>query len=266
MKRIVISSVLAIAACGQVLAADLPEVSPPPQVPKSYFPPPKRDYDWSGVYFGVVGGYGFGTSNWSDLNNPSGMTSTGDFQTPGVVVGGTVGFNYQISPVVLGVETDFDYSRMEGTVSPASGNGFCALTNITGITATSCTTENSWLGLFRGRVGYAIDRVLFYGTGGFAMGNIKAGLTGGGIMPGFDNNLGVGWTAGGGTEVAFADQWTVKFEYLYVSLAQGSCLSAGNCGIDGLNALFAPVAATDSVKFTTNIIRVGINYKFDFDR
>ncbi len=68
-----------------------------------------------------------------------------------------------------------------------------------------------------------------------------------------------GWTAGAGFEFAFADNWTAKVEYLYVSLGNASCNTAASCGFD------APaLPANDTVNFTESMIRAGVNFKFNF--
>ena len=109
-----------------------------------------------------------------------------------------------------------------------------------------CETKNTWLATVRGRVGYAFDRWLPYLTGGLAYGNIKAVSD-----LGTDTSTKAGYAVGAGLEYAFMGNWSAKLEYLYVHLADGTCNVA--CG--------APVAPVD-VKFNTNLIRAGLNYKF----
>src|SRR5580698_8842813 len=53
-----------------------------------------------------------------------------------------------------------------------------------------------WGAAVRGRAGWAIDRVLLYGTGGAAFAPVQAGFNGG---P-FQSSTQVGWTAGAGVE------------------------------------------------------------------
>jgi outer membrane immunogenic protein len=262
MRGSLITGVLVVAVLGSTaFAADLPQSMP--GGPKAYVPYTALAYNWSGLYIGVNGGYGVGRSNWSDANNPSGTTSTGNFDISGYLVGGTIGANFQTGEFVFGAEVDVDYSGINGTTSPASG--YCTLTNIAFLTATGCKTQNTWLGTARGRLGYAFDRVLVYGTGGLAFGNIHAGITGPGITATYDSTAAAGWTAGGGVEVALGDHLTGKIEYLYVNLANGTCTTA-NCGYDSFNPITGTLnAANDTVKFNTNIIRGGINYKFDWE-
>jgi hypothetical protein len=116
-------------------------------------------YNWGGFYFGANAGYGFGTSNWTDPNNHSGHSSTGDFGLSGFVVGPTVGVNFQTDAFVYGAEADFDGSWIHG----GSSNAFCA--NV-GFRGGQCDTKSFFISTGRARFGYAADRVLFYGTGG----------------------------------------------------------------------------------------------------
>ena len=77
----------------------------------------------------------------------------------------------------------------------------------------------------RGRVGYAADRVLFYGTAGGAFGNIEPAP-----MAGSSSRPKAGWTAGAGVEVAFADNWTARVEYLLSTCKMAPAATANPCG------------------------------------
>jgi outer membrane immunogenic protein len=250
MKRVIITALLSLAAAGQALAADLPQPAPPPpRAPAVYVAPV---YNWAGVYIGINGGYGFGSSTWTDPLNASGAGNSGSFNVKGGLVGGTLGVNWQANAFVFGVETDLDWQGLKGTTS----NAFCgAPVTAAGVTGLSCQTESNWIGTVRGRLGVAADRVLFYATAGGAYGNVQAGLT----TQSLQSSTEFGWTAGAGIEGALAENWTAKIEYLYVDLgSSASCNNSGNCGFDGA------VAANNSVKFTESMVRAGINYKFNF--
>ncbi|MGO9326785.1 MAG: outer membrane protein [Steroidobacteraceae bacterium] len=246
MKRILLAAALALAAGGQALAADLPQPAPPPpRAPATYVPVPVPVFSWTGIYFGINGGYGFGDSNWTgplgvaNLGGPlTGCCSTGQFSTSGFLVGGTLGANYQWGQFVLGIEGDGDWTNLNGTYS---GAGLAC--------GAGCTTQSDWLATVRGRAGYAFDRILIYGTGGAAFGNLQAGYVPTGT---FDSSTQIGWTAGGGIEFAFTPNLTAKVEYLYVDLGSMSCVVG--CGV---------IAATPvTVSLTENVVRAGINYKF----
>ena len=244
MKRLMLAGALAFAAAGQALAADLPQ-APPPQAPAVYVPTVAPVYNWGGIYWGINGGYAFGTSEWTDPANFSGTGSTGNFDLSGAVVGPTLGVNFQTDAFVFGIEGDFDGSWLDGK----SSTTFCA--NVGFGSAGQCETKNTWLGTLRARAGYAADRVLFYGTAGGAFGNIESGVNG------LQTQSKVGWTAGAGIEAAMTDNWTVRLEYLFVDLQNGTCNTTINCGLDA-----GGVAANDAVKFDASLIRLGLVYKF----
>lgn len=221
MKRLFVACAGLLALAGAAAAADLP-----PAPPNNYYkappvyPPP---YTWSGFYLGVNGGGAFGRSAWD---------STGGFDNSGGLVGGTLGFNYQIGQAVLGFEGDIDWADISGKTTNA-----CPL---------GCKTDDSWLSTARGRLGYAAGRFMPYITGGAAFGNIQA--SGPGLVGNSTTNT--GWTVGGGLEFSIVGNWTIKAEYLYVDLGKF------NCGL-GCGA-----AAIDNVSFTTNLVRAGIDYRF----
>ena len=228
MKRILFAGigVLAIAFAGTAGAADLPRRTEMPAKAPAYVP---AAYNWTGFYVGINGGGGWGDSRWTD-----GAGSTGDFDVSGGLIGGTFGYNWQAAQAVFGLEGDLAWSGIDGSTT-------------TGICATGCTTSNSWLSTVRGRLGYALDRVMPYVTGGGAFGDIEASRTG---FAG-DSETKTGWTVGGGLEFALAGNWTAKGEYLYVDLGDMSC-SAASCGGTG----------TTAVEFNAHVLRGGLNYRF----
>jgi outer membrane immunogenic protein len=266
MQRIVIAAISSIVmasiiAASRAMAADLPVRTEAP----AYYPAVATVYDWGGGYIGINGGYAFGQSEWgSDPLNPSGNSSTGNFHVNGGLVGATVGVSGQWGAWVFGVEGDFDWQGLSGSSSSA----FC--TSI--ITSTvvsipppvgaglSCKTQSNWLGTVRARFGYAWDRVLVYGTAGGAGANVQTGLSG--LPP--QTNPEFGWTAGAGLEVAFADNWTVKVEYLFVDLlGTAACNHGYSCGYDAAATANLPAAGANiGVKLNENLIRVGLNFKY----
>ena len=60
-------------------------------------------FSWTGVYAGVVGGFGLGTSTHS-YESKNTWYSHGGADVDGGLLGGTLGFNYQIESFVLGLE------------------------------------------------------------------------------------------------------------------------------------------------------------------
>jgi outer membrane immunogenic protein len=234
MKRLLIAGALALATAVPAFAADLPPPAAPPQTPAAYIPAAPL-FTWTGLYIGLNTGYAFGNSSWS-----SPLGSTGSFSVNGALAGGTIGGNYQFGPVVVGAEADFDWQNVRGSQVGGGcflGGGFPA----------SCASASNWVGTFRARVGYAMDRVLVYATGGGAFANIKASIN---TLP-WASSTELGWTSGAGIEVAMTDNWTAKVEYLAVGFEHASC-GLGNC-------LAVPAV---SVSFFESMVRAGINYKF----
>jgi len=233
MKRLLMAGGFALAAGGQALAAHLPQPGPP-RAPAAYVPVPAPVFTWTGIYVGLNGGYAFGSSNFNEPGFIPGPT--GNFSTNGFLAGGTLGANYQWGQFVFGIEGDGDWTNLSGTTYTNCGFG--------------CTTQSDWLATARGRAGYAWDRILFYGTAGGAFGNLQANS---GALP-FNSTTQTGWTAGGGIEAAIAPNWTAKIEYLYVNLGSQSC-PVGSCSTSG---------NPTSVSLNENIVRAGINYKFNW--
>ena len=226
MKRLSLAALGALAVMTMMSsanAADLPRRHAMPVKAPVYEAP----YSWTGFYIGINGGGGFGHSNWSNA------LGTNGFSPDGGVVGGTVGYNYQMGQTVFGLEGDVDWSDIRGTTT----GGVC--------TGTSCETRNQWLATTRGRLGYAFGRFMPYVTGGAAFGDIKASAAG----LGSQTTTRAGWTVGGGLEASIAGPWSAKVEYLYVDLGKGNC-DATACGL------------ATSASLTSNMVRGGINYRF----
>lgn len=226
MKHVFLAGAVALAAVTAMTAAnaaDLPRRHAMPTKAPVYVAP---GVNWTGFYAGINGGYGFGKSGWSAA------TGTNTFDTSGGLVGGTVGYNYQMGQWVLGLEGDVDWSDMNGSTTTVP----CT---------TSCETRNSWLGTARGRLGYAVGRFLPFVTAGGAFGDIKATPTG---LAG-ERDTKAGWTAGAGVEVALTGPWSAKVEYLYADLGKTTC-AAGSC------------ALPTNVDLTANMVRAGVNYRF----
>jgi outer membrane immunogenic protein len=131
---------------------------------------------------------------------------------------------------------------------------------------TSAQQKLTSLGTFRGRLGVAADRVLFYATGGLAYGRtqLNTSVTTPTIGCGpvglcaasSSTQWQTGWTAGAGVEYAFAAGWSSKIEYLHYDLGihtQGQFDPADTAPIPVFNS---------SATFRGDIVRGGINYRF----
>src|ERR1700687_2394056 len=180
MNRLVFGAVAWSAAgwTASAQAADLPYGSRAPYTVNQ----PLNVYSWAGPYLGANLGYDWGSVDRNPAK-PSGFS--------GGVQGG---YNWQTGPWVFGVEGDIQATGANDTFAPWK-------------------FSNPWFGTVRGRAGYALSNILFYGTGGVAFGELRGetfGLS--------ESHTNAGWTAGVGAEFGFAPGWTAKAEYLYVNL------------------------------------------------
>jgi len=207
----------------------MPRANPQPY----YKAPVEAPFSWTGFYFGLNGGYGWGRSSWSD---PTLGADSGSFNTSGGLLGGQLGYNWQTGSVVLGIETDADWTNIKGSTA---GLGGVCLADGGGL----CQTKQDWFGTTRGRIGYAFGRFMPYVTGGAAYGDIKAlQSTSSATQTKF------GWSAGGGVEYSLDRNWSAKLEYLHLDLGTATLFSAAA----GRPSLSVPV--------TDDLVRAGMNY------
>jgi outer membrane immunogenic protein len=245
------------------LAADLPNTKEPPA-----FAPPPPAFSWTGLYVGVNGGYHWGgsSSQFSSTDTSGGglgaaqalglIPYSGPGGASGAIAGGTLGYNWQFSSFVLGVEGDIDGATGRRGISTARSTPFFDETFF------NTSQQLDWLGTVRGRVGFTpIDRLLIYGTGGLAFGESTTSFSvyGPAYVPpladSISNSTHFGWTIGGGVEYAIDPHWSVKAEYLYYDLGR----TTGT-----VFYTYGPTSSlTGSQRQNGDIVRLGVNYKFD---
>ncbi|MBI5130033.1 MAG: porin family protein [Rhodopseudomonas palustris] len=170
---------------------------------------PLNAFSWAGPYLGGNLGYSWGNVT-NNITKPSGFS--------GGVQGG---YNWQNGNIVFGLEGDIQFSTADDTFAPYK-------------------FSNPWFGTARGRVGYAMNDVLLYATGGLAFGQLK-----GQNLLSTESHTSAGWTVGAGAEFAFAPKLSAKVEYLYGSLSTNNFIITG---------------APNGYNF--GVIRAGINYHF----
>ncbi len=241
---------LALALCVGVPSAALAADLPAPVPPEVYKEPPAV-YNWTGFYIGGNIGaawQGLSGTNFSDTIG-SIFTAPTNVQFVG---GGQVGANYQFSSgVVIGAEAMFDWL-------PSTVNTSITATAPDGTAAFLGTINNRWLTTATGRLGYAWDRVLFYGKGGAAwVGASNPGISIGGV-PGTltgGNNPNFGWTAGFGLEWAFWHEWSLRAEYDYIGLGNRTYTMA-----PGPTSFGGDVITYGYPSFS--VMTIAVNYKF----
>lgn len=196
------------------MAADLPSrhrAAPAPIIAQAPI------FTWTGLYVGLQAGYAWDRVG---VNNVFAAVPV-NVSRNGFVGGAHVGYLYQTGPAVFGLEAD-----VEGT-----------------------TIKNSGLrASLRGRLGLAMDRTLFYVTGGGALANQN--YTVWSPFTGFNTNASatkLGWTLGGGLEYAFAPNWSARVEYRYSDFGK----------VDVANFV-----APAQISRRENAVRMGVSYHF----
>jgi len=223
-------------------------------------------FNWGGAYIGAHIGWGWeshSTDSFSE-RTPGTLVFVDHtaFNSNGFFGGGQIGYNWLLTPNWLfGVEFD--------------GSGSTASTNVTGCNPTGCASSSvntDAFGTGRGRVGYVMDNLLLYGTGGWAWVDghtdrtVTCVVAGGGVCPGGPSPSALtgmtasssgftnGWAAGGGLEWGFAPRWTAKIEYLH--------LQFDNIGRDFIYAGFPTAFRHNESSDNTDTVRIGVNFLF----
>jgi outer membrane immunogenic protein len=283
MKRTLIASAAfaSLLTVTSAYAADLPVYTKAPAV--------ALVYDWTGFYIGTNLGYSFGrgstdgsvtgTQNVSVFRTagPTLVSSVntvlptlpliGRADVNGFIGGGQLGYNWQRGTWLFGLEGDIQASNERGSGDVCTVAG-CPV----GSAVFTRDYKLDWFGTARGRVGFLpAERLLLYVTGGLAYGGFSGSSNTLPLNIGTWSSTRAGWTVGAGAEAALGSNWSVKFEYLYMDLGNvgGSTATntivtnAANTPTQGFNTTTTTnLAAVFNTRFTDNIVRVGLNYRF----
>jgi outer membrane immunogenic protein len=189
---------------------------------------------WTGAYWGVHLGGGDSHIDW--LFTPVHNTRA-DHSGDGVVGGVHLGYNWQLSGLVLGIEGS-------ATFSGINGGRLCPDATV------RCEHEIDFLGSVRGRLGVAVGSTLLYGTGGvgfqkadYAVRNATTGF----VLASSGKDMDIGWVAGGGIEYAITRHVSARIEYLHYDFGDKSF--EGREETIKLNPTIDTVTAGLSVKF-----------------
>jgi outer membrane immunogenic protein len=230
--RLSAAAAFALALAGPAGAADLgfPVKAPPLSI-----------YSWTGFYVGADVGYAFGRDSTTELLTATGaLTGLKWNYAPNGAVGGLyAGGNYQVSALVLGLESDIELAGIKGGFNDPAVGG-------------AGNTNIDWQGSLRGRVGFAADKVLFYGTGGLAFADIShtyRNLVAGSAET--TSAVRTGWTAGAGVEIAVTSNILVRAEYRF-----------SDFGRYRYNSVVTFPGLTGEQQPSFNTVRVGAAYKF----
>jgi outer membrane receptor protein involved in Fe transport len=249
-----------------------PGANKKPATPPAYVPifktPAATVWTWTGYYLGINGGLSQGRAStdafFNDITIPASFATSAAYNLRGKLFGVQTGYNFQAGNWLWGIEGDLQLTSVHGNPVFTCPGMIC---NPAGevVAAFDQNQKIEWLGTLRGRVGLAVAPYAFaYVTGGAAV----AGLLTSGTVFGFPlagaafptnpfSNLAVnaGWTAGGGIEARLSGHWTGKIEYLYMDF--------GNMTTNINNQTAMTLTAMFNSHITDQLVRAGINYKFD---
>ncbi|MCW1990687.1 outer membrane immunogenic protein [Bradyrhizobium diazoefficiens] len=242
MKRIVLASasLLVLGALAPASAADL-AARPYTKAPVAV----ASIYNWSGFYIGGNAGGGSSHNCW-DLTAVGvaaiPVTAEGCHNATGALVGGQIGYRWQSSSWVFGLEAQGDWADLKGSNVSAPAALFPLVNN----------TKIDAIGLFTGQVGYAWNNVLWYVKGGAAVTHNKFSGTLAGITLDTANETRWGGTVGTGIEFGFAPNWSVAVEYNHLFMGKHTDTFT-----------FLGVATrSDSIKQDVDMGTVRLNYTF----
>ena len=278
--KLLLTATAALLTTVSAFAADLPSKKSANAAPVA------AGNNWTGFYAGVNAGGAwnrFDTTNnfvaavasLNAIRNGLVATRLSDSKT-GFTGGVQAGYNQQFDNVVFGVEADYSFLQAAEKISANTGTA-AQCENDPGIT---CVVTNkskagpNWMVTVRARLGFSFDNVLVYGTGGLAVGGVKAeGSLSWADVPdqGFNalttnlvtstrSKTNWGWALGAGAEYAITSKWSAKAEYLHYDL--GSVTT--DMMPSAIGALGGLTSRPGTVKSSVSgdLARVGLNYKF----
>jgi outer membrane immunogenic protein len=202
---------------------------------------PLPQTNWNGLYLGMVAGTALASAR-ADNAAPGATGQIGNNGT-GFFVGGQAGYNWMLGPrIVVGAEGDFSYFN----INQVSADYFNFLAPHTAL----YKIDTSWIATARGRIGYSTGPALIYATGGGAWVNMTDSLTGAASISSSSKTMG-GWTIGGGIETTLWRNWSMKSEYLFVSVGRSDLLTST-----------APRNFVISPNHDFHLFRTGLVYRF----
>jgi len=181
---------------------------------------------WDGLYIGANVGDARSSTSWcTDATVLTGCgggapTDQVSMKASGLVAGGQVGYRFVLGNFVIGPEAMLDGLQIHSTIgdaNPGIGAGRTRTTTFSGIQSVT------------GDAGFAFDRFLAYGKGGWALTHVSYDANS--VVDGDlkANQYVQGWTAGGGLEYTLpAGGWSIGVEYDYYRFNPGNQINLAN--------------------------------------
>ncbi len=211
-------------------------------------------YDWSGFYIGLNGGGGSSHKCWDIVATgsfgPLPPTAEGCHNATGGTVGGQIGYRFQSSAFVFGLEAQGNWANFSGD----NASLLDPLYQRNG-------SQIDAFGLFTGQLGYAMDNLLLYLKGGAAITNDKytgyqmpANIAG-------DSATETRWggVVGAGLEYGFMPNWSFAVEYDHMFMG------THDINLHATGAFLAPAGSlsrVDRIQQNVDVVTARVNYKW----
>lgn len=253
-------------------AADLPSRIPAP-APVLAAPM----FTWSGFYAGVQGGWMQQHDKYSGqlvggvIDTGSGIVATttpmsyGTNKKNGFVGGAHLGYNRQVGALVYGLEADLEGASVKNRDAETIEHLVFPPIYPDALEGRGYRSSYGLQGSARARLGFAMDRTLFYVTGGLAFANVTHSywqtISGGAIEQASMNSkfekTRYGYTVGAGVAYALDNNWSLRAEYRFTDL--GTVKHSVPWALP-----FEPlvVTTTEKHKLTSHAVRLGLSYAF----
>jgi outer membrane immunogenic protein len=241
MKKILLATVglIALGIVAPASAADLaarPYTKAPPPVVATI-------YDWSGFYIGANGGWGQSHNCWDFVPVAGAIVPDGCRNQSGGIVGGQIGYRWQASQFVFGLEAQGDWADLSSSRVSLIDPAFTTRTRVNG------------LGLFTGQIGYAWNAALLYLKGGAAVTSNRFSIRD--TLTGFEfasaSSTRWGGTVGVGFEYGFAPNWSagVEYDHLFMGHSNNSF---------SVNPILA--GAANRISQDVDMVTARVNFRF----
>jgi outer membrane immunogenic protein len=253
MKKFLLAAAGALTMASSASAADLaarPYTSAPPPMVAAL-------YNWSGFYIGANGGWGTSDKCWDVTNfrTPIAAFREGCHDASGGTLGGQIGYRWQASSWVFGLEAQGNWADFNGS-------------NVSlFIPRWTNNSKIEAFGLFTGQVGYAWNNVLWYVKGGAAVtddkyrGTVTTAPFQGDV---FDSARESRWggVVGTGIEFGFAPNWSfaVEYDHLFMGNRDITFVSRGVLA----NIPAGNVFRTNSITQDVDMVTARLNYRFNW--
>jgi outer membrane immunogenic protein len=244
-------SILGLVATGALIAG--PAMAADLRMPVKAPPAPIAPVaTWTGCYIGGNVGGAWAQTHITDVGNGAGaaFASAGvpgqqfTVDSSGIVGGGQIGCDWQMSNIVFGIEGDVGAMGIRGTaLDPGTASN------------TRVGIDDGIYGDVTGRLGIAFGPALLYGRGGAAFygGNEVFSTNSAAFISQTHVGTFTGWTAGVGIEYRLSGPWSAKLEYNHYDF-----------GTQTFNVTATGGVFPFRVNPVIDAVTVGLNYRFNF--